>query len=71
MGHPAIWFFPEKRTLTLVHDLEYHAGSLGSACLGGAIEIAGGVENQIAGGMVPVGSLPEIMDDFVRPTAAG
>ena len=55
----------------LVHDLKHHSRSLGSARLGGAVKIAGGVQDQIAGGMVSVRTLSEDVDHFVAPAASG
>ena len=55
----------------LVHVLKHHSRSLGSARLGGSVNISGGVERQIAGGMVSVRTLSEDVDHFVGPAASG
>src|SRR5580692_5638724 len=53
-----------------VHDFKYHAGTCGASGLGGAVEVAARVENQIAAGMESVAGDAELMDDAVSPVAS-
>jgi len=55
----------------LVHDFEDRAGAFGSSGLGCAIEVSGGVEDEVAGGMVAVGAVSEDVDYFVGPASGG
>ena len=71
MEYPCVLHLPHEFRSNLVHDLKYHARALSSARLRRSVEIAGGVENQIARGMVSVGSFPEFMDHFVGPAVGG
>src|SRR5579872_1268731 len=55
----------------LVHDLKNHARTLFASEFSRAIEIAGRIQNQISGGMVPVAGFSEVMDYLVDPRTSG
>ena len=56
---------------TSVLDLKYHARAVRSARLSSTVQVAGGIQDQVASGVVSIDASSEVVDNFVSPRTSG